>query len=743
MVSGSRIEGGTQILSAQVRNTIQSIKEIVKNHSDAEIYVTLKETNMDPDETAQKLLNQDFHPFYRMMPWGNVSKPGLGQQNTGYKSLMESRKPFENAVQGITFNTSDCGVRREDYNRNAVAGLFFFYVKIFVVVYVLQGNQYLWDEELGTKIVAENGSSREFRAVRDNRINQITSREMKPPSPQRSTFINEQVNSCALVMPTISSRDTNSSYSIGKELREEGRSPVPTAVTGVQGSRHKPHSAVREYSSSSDPVHVRSTDSRSAVTIGDIERQLWAVGVCHQSSEHSVKPFLNYPGIIGTPAKSVLHPTENPKDSETDAAQVQDKPSWVNNYENQNVVIAEHIRVTESDHCQLTFGSFGTEIDSSRDFVSESHTVGNAVYSSGEPSTSLSASAPESSSDEPSACKHVDLPDDQIRNSCSNSTASGVISENELLDKKESSSPQKLDGYADIGLVHNNSASYTPFQLQQQQDAPELASLSAYDAQSGYDIPYIRPTMDETIRGQVLPSPWEALSSHAANSNPASMATMLLQQHQPTMPQMYPQDHVSRLANLVPYRQFLSPVYVPSMQMAGYSSNAIYPHPSNGSSYLLLPGCSFHLSANSLKYQQFKPVPASSPTGGLKIHLGSSIKMATFMFLMHRLRLLKFGFRIQGSFLVCNPHLSTICRGQTPHASYLPSHAGNASFNAAAAQSSHSQFPGMYPPPPPQPAAIANPHHLGPGMGAPAAPGTQVGAYQHPQLGHLNWTTNF
>ena len=58
MVSGSRIVGGTQILSAQVRNTIQSIKEIVKNHSDAEIYVTLKETNMDPDETAQKLLNQ-------------------------------------------------------------------------------------------------------------------------------------------------------------------------------------------------------------------------------------------------------------------------------------------------------------------------------------------------------------------------------------------------------------------------------------------------------------------------------------------------------------------------------------------------------------------------------------------------------------------------------------------------------------------------------------------------------------
>ena len=85
--------------------------------------------------------------------------------------------------------------------------------------------------------------------------------------------------------------------------------------------------------------------------------------------------------------------------------------------------------------------------------------------------------------------------------------------------------------------------------------------------------------------------------------------------------------------------------------------------------------------------------------------------------------------------------------GQTTHAAYLPSHTGHASFNAAAAaaaapQSSHMQFPGLYHPPP-QMAAIANPHHLGPTMGAnvgvgvaAAAPGTQVGAYQQPQLGH-------
>lgn len=71
MVPGSRTEGGgtgTHLLSARVRKTIQSIKEIVGNHSDADIYVALKETNMDPNETAQKLLNQGWWVPW----WGHV-----------------------------------------------------------------------------------------------------------------------------------------------------------------------------------------------------------------------------------------------------------------------------------------------------------------------------------------------------------------------------------------------------------------------------------------------------------------------------------------------------------------------------------------------------------------------------------------------------------------------------------------------------------------------------------------------
>lgn len=109
----------------------------------------------------------------------------------------------------------------------------------------------------------------------------------------------------------------------------------------------------------------------------------------------------------------------------------------------------------------------------------------------------------------------------------------------------------------------------------------------------------------------------QAINSHTVNSISSSVAMV---QQQPQLAQMYPQVHVSHYANLLPYRQFISPVYVPPMAVpAGYSSNPAYPHPSNGNSYVMMPGPggSSHLPASGLKYgiQQFKPVPTGSQTG--------------------------------------------------------------------------------------------------------------------------------
>ena len=82
------------------------------------------------------------------------------------------------------------------------------------------------------------------------------------------------------------------------------------------------------------------------------------------------------------------------------------------------------------------------------------------------------------------------------------------------------------------------------------------------------------------------------------------------------MQQMYSQVQVAHFPNLMPYRQFVS--YVPQMPMPGYSGNpAAYAHPSNGNSYVLMPGGGSHPGSNGVKYgiQQFKPVPTGGPTG--------------------------------------------------------------------------------------------------------------------------------
>ncbi|KAK8465028.1 hypothetical protein PHAVU_010G132600 [Phaseolus vulgaris] len=833
MVPGSRTESatGTHLLSARVRKTIQSIKEIVGNHSDADIYVALKETNMDPNETTQKLLNQD--PFHEVKRRRDRKKE---PQNVGNNGSADSRRPSENnSGQGVKFHTpSERNVRRANYSRNTLPGI-----------------------------------SREFRVVRDNRVNYIY-KEVKPLSQQHLASASEELNvnlsekGSSASTSHRSSGSRNSSQALNGPSDSFARYPkdaVPNIVDRKIASEDKDKdkqsmisnaaervqpikpnhihqnpasvasssSAVGVYSSSTDPVHVPSPDSRSSSVVGAIRREVGVVGVRRQPSDNKVKqsfapsssyvagkdgtsadsfqpvgavlkteqfsqtkvtepslsgvpvsrpsvnnqyngrphqqlvghqrvsqqnkewkpkssqkPNSNNPGVIGTPKKAAASPpAENSVDIESDAVELQDKLSQLNIYENQNVIIAQHIQVPETDRCRLTFGTIGTEIDSSR-LQSKYHIVGPSEKSNDELAASLAVPAPELSTDDVSGSKQVDLLDEHIRSSGSDSPVSGAPSEQQLPDNKDSSNTQNLDNYANIGLVRDSSPSYAPSEPQQQES---------------HDMPG-----------------FAALISHGTNNTPASTIAMVQQQQQqqPPVPQMYPQMHVSHFANLMPYRQFLSPVYVPPpMAMPGYSSNPPYPHPTNGNSYVLMPGGGSHLNANNLKYgvQQYKPVPAGNPAGfgnfaspaGYAMITPGVVGGATALEDSSRVK-------YKDNLYVPNPQAETSeiwlqnprdlpgmqsapyynMPGQTPHAAYMPSHTGHASFNAAAAQSSHMQFPGMYHTPP-QPAAMASPHHLGPpsignnvGVGvAAAAPGAQVGAYQQPQLGHINWTTNF
>lgn len=820
-----KTDSGIQILSANLQKTIQSIREIVGNHSDSEIYNALKETNMDPNETAQKLLNQDpFHEVRRRRDKKN--------ENAGYNSYIEPRKRAEFVSQGSRFYGSDRSARRGGHTRTPIH---------------------------------DAGISREFRVVRDNRINQNSDRERKA-SPQVSSLAGDpRINNASEKSSSVSSynqrhfggryvqtldgvtdfrpklaRDRN--FNMRKEHSVERQSAV--TVSSSQVSTAKPSdsqsqsdgqassSGVGVYAFASDPVHVPSPDSRSSAAIGAIRRDVGVVGGRQHPSEStskqsfkqnisnlksvlgsssntesfrpinsasgndqshssvmgsvilsspgtrlvnqfsgrshqqpvghhkgvlsskewkpktSQKSNIPSPGVIGSPVKSASKPADDSENVDSEADHLEIKLSQLNIRESENVIIAQHIRVPDNDRCRLMFGSFGMESDDAENSGSQSAVPDSVEEELLEPSQSS---------------EQISAVDDQFRNCGSSTPSSGAESESQLPDKNHSTGVSNTENYTDMGLESNSP--FTASKLQQQQEDAELPNLSAYDPQPAYDMPYFRPSIDDAVRGPGLPSPREALASRSANGIPAS--SMAMMQQQVPIAQMYPQVHLSHLANVMPYRQFLPPVYVSPM-VPGYSGNPGYHHLSNGSSYVLMPGSS-HLSANSLKYgvQQFKPLPGSTPTGfgnfanppGYAINAPGVVGGPTGANDSSRLKYK------DSNLYVPNPQAETSevwmhnhrelagmqstpyfnMQGQTAHPAYLQSPTGHASFNAAAAaQSSHLQFPGMYTP---QPAAIPTAHHLGGsniGVGVAPAPGAQVGAYQQPpQIGHLNWTTNF
>lgn len=76
-------------IPADLRKTIQTIKEIIAGtHSDEEIHATLKESNMDPNETAQKLLTQD--PFHEVKRKWEKKKENASNRDYGDTQLKAS-----------------------------------------------------------------------------------------------------------------------------------------------------------------------------------------------------------------------------------------------------------------------------------------------------------------------------------------------------------------------------------------------------------------------------------------------------------------------------------------------------------------------------------------------------------------------------------------------------------------------------------------------------------------------------
>ncbi|XXG51371.1 hypothetical protein AAC387_Pa02g5160 [Persea americana] len=842
MVSDSEMEGATLILSDSVRKTIQSIKEIVGNHSEADIYVVLKETDMDPNETTQKLLTQD--PFREVK-----RKRDKKKENTEYRGSVETERHTEQTRQGPNPQTS--WVRDNTPRRSFIRNI-------------------------------SRGVTQEFRVVRDNRATQSYNGEIKAASFRHAISANEQAIANVSLNGTpgiltdqkdsdarksahqLPSQGPTTSHDYGpghgknadpnaRRRLEKTSSNAPTSILQVHGQKlhnSRPDTATSSnssvgglYSSSMDPVHVPSPDSRSSGAVGAIKREVGVVGVRRQSSKESVahssvlksssstflgkgicastesfglspalsksdqlsqtslsqpvmsnisvgrsfsgsqynaklhqqslsqqkvsqpnmewkpkssqNPILTSPGSIGTCVTPISSLASNSTILIEEADHFPEEFSQINISEDQHVIIPQHLRVPEANRLQLTFGSFEAGFDSGKGFLSGLPAIETGEEPKVETAVSILLSVPVCSSEDVSGGE-----EDQGR-ATTDSPASDVGSGHPLADKNEPSSPQNVDCYRNVGLVQSHSSSFSPEERLQQQDPPSsLSTIPAFDPQTTYDEPFFRSAMDENVQGQGLALPQEALSLQVVNGTSPSSVAMV---HQQTVPQLYPpQVHISHFPNFMSYRQFLSPMYAPPIAMPNYSSNSSYPHPSSGSNYLLMQGGNSHLTTGGLKYatSQYKPVPAVGPTGygnyanpaGYTMNAPGTINNTVGIEDASRIKYKDGNLYIPklqadtSEMWIQTPREPQSTpyynlSGHAPHAAFLPSHTAHASFNAST-QSTHVPFPGLYHPP--QPTAIANPHHLVhqqlPGMGGNVGVGV---ASQQPQLGHLNWTTNF
>ncbi|KAM0952867.1 putative GBF-interacting protein [Dioscorea sansibarensis] len=823
MVLGPSLDGDSRPISLRVRRTIQSIREIVGDHSEADIYQALRESNMDPNETAQKLLNQD--PFHEVR-----RKRDKKREITDNMRHPEARKSIEPSMKWSTPQTSQGqNVQRNNYVRTGLSGI-----------------------------------SQKFRVVRDNRVSQSGSSNNKPESVQHLAPDNKKVASndqrnAGGNMPPLPVNASFDKLTKRADEADASESHLPQSSEGNQRTIHITTSQVESMNennsrknsatllstlslSSSCPVHVPS-DSEASKTIGTIRCEAGVMSVqghtsAHLTSTSSTKPFSrcllgkdkfsstgfsvhftspyksNKPsqrhasepvtsGLVVRRTSSRSHYTSKPSQQSMGpykATQVwrprsgqkpvstngvvaaaisvsstscvddnscsndvvltglSEKLTQINVSGDERVIIPQHLRVPESLMNVLAFGSFAAETLSHQPLE-------NAKLD--EKSTLSPTSAQVNTRKDNSQAEQGD-PVDCKPGPCQSDPPSPVEEpENFPPQNDESYNAQNIESYADIGLVESNSPLYDLSTDQQVHHSSSMANFMAYDSRTDYDVAFLGTSLEDIPhdRGFVLTS--EALGSHDTSSNPLSVSTMIQQpiQQQPVT-QVYPPVQISHYPNFIPYRHVLSPVYMPSMP--NYSSNSAFPHPSSGNGYMLMPGAGSHLTSGGMKYaaSHYKLVPSGSATGfgnytntaGFTISTSGTIGTAIGLDDMTRIKYK------DNSIYIPNPQadLSDIwvqtpreitglqstpfynVQGQAPP-SFMPTHAGHASFNAPA-QSPHLPFQGLYSP-------QAHPHHLvnpqvPPGLGGNigvgvAAPGPQLGSYQQPQISHLNWAPNF
>ncbi|RLN38982.1 uncharacterized protein C2845_PM01G17810 [Panicum miliaceum] len=456
--------------------------------------------------------------------------------------------------------------------------------------------------------------------------------------------------------------------------------------------------------------------------------------------------------------------------SQAEVAGLSEKLSQANVSQDEHVIIPEHIRVPDSERTHLIFGTFESEIDPKAS-VTASHTVlTKEDLNDCSPSslTSLNSIiwtdvAHDDKTDHVGSCSPLPQPE---------SVVSVSERQQSLHESVEDPSHGVVGEYGTNEMISSKVTHSQP-QLQHQ-GSPVAQNFKAYEPDSRYVMPLITKIVDgETAQSTAYPS--EAIGLHPANAYqlPASGAA----QH--PVPQMYPEQfQVQQYPNFLPYRHVYSAQYGSAMVVPNYSNIPAYPQLPHANSYLVMPNGASQLAVNGMKYgspHQYKQVFQGTPAGygGYANHNGYPVSNgvigSTGAIEDANMNIYKDNsiyapnpqaetadLYVQGQREIPNmpsaPFYNMVGQPMSPHSAYLPPHNSHPSFSPAPPHPVHMQYPGFPHALHPtsmtmvqnpqamvhQPGAPPLPGNLGLDM-AVMVPGSQVGAFQQNQLGHLGW----
>ncbi|XP_059669297.1 GBF-interacting protein 1-like [Cornus florida] len=249
------MSGGSRVsIPSVLRQTIQDIKEVARKHSDDDIYTMLKECNMDPNETAQRLLYLDtFHEVKKKRDRRKVIVSSRTSEDSMYAPGMQGR--------GARGGRGDYSSSYISYD--AVGGRNVSARKENGVNQSMRGSR-----PLPVSQKAENNPTPHFSSSSHERAPQSSAvNNSNLPKGSSTTDANEERT--APPPPTFDAKQPPAPVAPGDSI-EEGKStssfselpnPVATSVSGV-------------YSSASDPIIVPVQNSRVSNAVGTIKRQV-------------------------------------------------------------------------------------------------------------------------------------------------------------------------------------------------------------------------------------------------------------------------------------------------------------------------------------------------------------------------------------------------------------------------------------------------------------------------------------